>query len=103
MYMKENENILDAFFYLRQEDLLDELNEDKRCLKNALKKVCIKDLQKSINKLPNEYDNVKNEIYDYIDTIIANYEIKRAYYDKKYYKQGFNDAVMINCYCKEKK
>lgn len=100
--MKENEDILDTFFYLRQEDLLDELKEDRKCLKNALKQVCMKDLQESIERLPKEYEEVKNKIYDYIDTLAANYEVKRAYYDKKYYVQGFNDAIMINCCCKEK-
>lgn len=98
--MKENENILDTFFYLRQEDLLDELKEDGKCLKNAVKKVCIKDLKSCMDELPNQYDDVKSKVYDYIDTITANYEIKRAYYDKKYYKQGFNDAIMINNKCK---
>lgn len=98
--MKDNENILDTFFYLRQEDLLDELKEDRDCLKNALKQVHMKELQESIDMLPNEYEDVKNKIYNYIDTITANYEIKRAYYDKKYYKQGFNDAISINNKCK---
>lgn len=98
--MKENENILDTFFYLRQEDLLDELKEDGKCLKNCIKKVCIKDLKNCIDELPSQYDDVKNKVYDYIDTLTANYEIKRAYYDKKYYKQGFNDAIMINNKCK---
>lgn len=100
--MEENENILDTFFNLRQEDLLEESNQDSDCLKNALKQVSMKDLQESVDGLPNEYEDVKNKVYNYIDTITANYEIKRAYYDKKYYKQGFNDAIMINCCCKEK-
>ena len=95
-----NENILDTFFDLRRDDLLEELNEDRACLKNAIKQVHIQELQKSIDTLPKEYEEVKNNIYNYIDTITANYEIKRAYYDKKYYKQGFNDAILINNKCK---
>lgn len=100
--MKE-QNILDTFFNLRQDDLLEEMDMDRVCLKKRLKQINRQGLNDAINTLPDEYKTIKKDLYQKIDELVSDYEIKMAYYNKKYYKQGFNDAIMLNCKCKEKK
>ncbi len=100
--MKENENILNRFFNLRQEDLIDEMGKDRENLKHLLKQINISQIDDIIDGLPKEYNYIKNELYQKIENLIGDYEIKMAYYNKKYYKQGFYDAIMINNKCKKK-
>ena len=100
--MEINENILDTYFNLRQDDLAQAIDLENDSLKKALKQVSMKQIRQSIELLPKEYEEIKNQIYSYMNDITANYEIKKAYYEKEYYKQGFHDAIMINCCCKEK-
>lgn len=100
--MKE-QNILDTFFNLRQDDMLEEMDTDRTSLRNVLKQINQKELKDIIDTLPDEYETVKKNLCEKIDNLVGDYEIKMAYYNKKYYKQGFSDAVMLNCKCKEKK
>ncbi|MBO5478315.1 MAG: hypothetical protein J6A04_01110 [Clostridia bacterium] len=99
--MKEND-ILDAFFNLRQEDMLEDGKEDIKVLEKTLKDITTQQLQNTIQDLPEECKEIKEKLSEQLDDLVINYQIKMAYYDKKYYKQGFNDAIMINCCCKEK-
>ena len=100
--MKE-ENIIDTFFNIRQDEFLEEMGEDIDILKPILKQENKRELQQNINEIPNEYEELKTKLKNNIDDLISNYEIKMAYYHKKYYKQGFKDAVMLNFNLKEKK
>lgn len=97
--MKE-QNIIDTFFDLRQDDMLEEMDTDRASLRNVLKQINQKELKNIINTLPDEYETVKKDLYEKIDNLVGDYEIKMAYYNKKYYKQGFCDAIMINNKCK---
>lgn len=99
--MKE-ENIIDTFFNIRQDEFLEEMGEDIDILRPVLKQENKKELQENINEIPNEYEELKIKLKNGIDDLISNYEIKMAYYHKKYYKQGFKDAVMLNFNLKEK-
>lgn len=99
--MKE-ENIIDTFFNIRQDEFLEEMGEDIDILRPVLKQENKKELQENINEIPNEYEELKTKLKNGIDDLISNYEIKMAYYHKKYYKQGFKDAVMLNFNLKEK-
>lgn len=99
--MKKQDYIIDRFFNLRQGDLLEEMGEDRKALKDSLKQLNNNQLQESMKKLPKEYDEVKKQICEYIEDLANDYEIKMAYYDKKYYKQGFEDAVLLQCKLKE--
>lgn len=101
--MKENENILDTFFKIRQDDMLEEMDTDRVSLRNLLKQINQKELNNTINTLPDEYETIKKDLYQKIENLIGDYEIKMAYYNKKYYKQGFSDAIMLNNSCKEKR
>lgn len=98
----EDENIIDTFFKQRQEDLLEEMSFDRNALKTVLKQENRKRIQDNIDEIPEEYRQLKENLTKNIEDLISNYEIKMAYYDKKYYKQGFQDAIMIQCCCKEK-
>ena len=99
--MKENEDILDTFFYIRQEELLEDGKEDIRFLGTSLKDITTKHIQRTICELPEECNTIKEKLSEQLNDLIINYQIKMAYYDKKYYKQGFQDAIMLNCCCKE--
>lgn len=98
--MKE-ENIIDRFFNIRQDEFLEEMAEDISVLSPILKRENKKKLKENIDEIPNEYEELKTKLKDNIDDLISNYEIKMAYYHKKYYKQGFKDAIMLNCNLKE--
>lgn len=98
--MKE-ENIIDTFFNIRQDEFLEEMGEDIDILRPVLKHENKKELQENINEIPNEYEELKTKLKNGVDDLISNYEIKMAYYHKKYYKQGFKDAVMLNFDLKE--
>ena len=93
--MKKQDNIVERFFSLRQGDLLEEMGEDRKVLKSSLKQINNKQLKETMSKLPSEYEDVKKQIYEYIEDLTNDYEIKMAYYDKKYYKQGFEDAILL--------
>ena len=57
--MKENENILNRFFNLRQEDLIDEMGKDRENLKHLLKQINISQIDDIIDGLPKEYNYIK--------------------------------------------
>ena len=98
--MKE-EKIIDRFFNIRQDDFLEEMSTDMEILKPVLKQENKKKIQQNIDEIPNEYKELKTELKNNINDLISNYEIKMAYYHKKYYKQGFEDAIMLNSHLKE--
>lgn len=98
--MDKEYNILDKFFSLREEELAGEIETDTKYLKSMLKNVRQEDIVKKIKLLPDEYNNVKIDILNKIDDLIGNYNIKIAYYNKKYYKQGFIDAIDLCNTCK---
>lgn len=99
--MKE-ENIIDTFFNIRQDEFLEEMAEDISVLSPILKRENKRKLQENIDEIPNEYEELKTKLKNDVEDLISNYEIKMAYYHKKYYKQGFKDAVMLNFNLKEK-
>lgn len=101
MKERKNQNLVDCYFVLRQDDLMEEMENDRDCLRKVLKQTNSKELQDMINQLPKEYDFVKKELYKKFEDLVGDYEIKLAYYNKKYYKQGFYDAIKLNCVCKE--
>lgn len=100
--MKEKEDILDMFFNLRQEDLLEKRKEDIKVLEKSLKDITTGQLQNTIRNLPEECNEIKEKLSEQLNDLVINYQIKMAYYDKKYYKQGFNDAIMLNCSCRQR-
>lgn len=99
--MDKEYNILDKFFNLREEELSEDIEIDTKCLKEMLKNVKQEDIVNKIESLPKEYDDIKNEILQALDDLIGNYNIKIAYYNKKYYKQGFRDAIDLCNTCKK--
>lgn len=98
---KEEDNILNKFFRLREEELAENIEQDINCLKDKLKDVKQETIVELIEKLPEEYKELKQNILLNLDNLIANYNIKIAYYNKKYYKQGFEDSIEIGNLCKE--
>ena len=99
--MKEKQNLVDCYFVLRQDDLMEQMQQDRNCLRKVLKQTSSKELEDTINQLPEECNDIKNELYQKFEDLVGDYEIKLAYYNKKYYKQGFFDAIQLNCICKE--
>ncbi len=93
------ENILDKFFYIREEEISENIKEDTENLKSKLKKVKQEDINNIIEKLPEEYFEIKRELKDKVEDLIINYNIKIAYYNKKYYICAFNDAINLFKIC----
>ncbi|MCI8481704.1 MAG: hypothetical protein HFJ27_01070 [Clostridia bacterium] len=93
--MKNDEKILDKFFALRQDDLMNEMPEDRAYLKRVLKQTKDMGITDMICQLPEEYNSIKQEIEQKFEDVIGDYEVKLAYYNKKYYKQGFYDALVM--------
>lgn len=99
--MENEPNLLDEFFGIREETLVQNTNSDQEQFKIMLKNIQAKDLKTKIDELPSEYEVIKEILKDEVDELVTDYQIKLAYYNKKYYKQGFEDAVLLNCRCKE--
>lgn len=99
--MDKEYTILDEFFNYREEELAEDIEEDIKCLKDKLKDVRQENIVANIEKLPDEDKELKKELLLQLDDLIANYNIKIAYYNKKYYKQGFQDAIRIQNSCNQ--
>lgn len=97
--MEKEYNLLDRFFSYREEEFLEEIDDDIKSLKNRLKCIDKKEIKNIIEDIPKENVELKEKLENGIDDLIADYNILVAYYNKKFYKQGFNDAIMLNCKC----
>ena len=103
MKVENEQTILDEFFRMREEDLRKKSQEDTRCLQTILKDVKVKEMKEQIRQLPKEYETIKENLIQKLEDFTLNNQIKMAYYNKKYYKQGFEDAVQIERNCKDVK
>lgn len=65
-------------------------------LKDRLKNIDRKEIDELISTIPEEKADIKQELTNSIDNLIADYNIIVAYYNKKYYKQGYIDATNLN-------
>lgn len=101
--MEKEYNLLDRFFSYREEEFLEEIDDDIKSLKNRLKCVDKKEIKNIIKDIPKENIDLKEKLENGIDNLVADYNILVAYYNKKFYKQGFNDAIMLNCKCNQKR
>lgn len=101
--MEKEYNLLDRFFSYREEEFLEEIDDDIKSLKNRLKCVDKKEIKNIIKDIPKENIELKEKLENSIDNLIADYNVLVAYYNKKFYKQGFNDAIMLNCKCNQKR
>lgn len=99
--MEKEYTILDRFFYDREEELAEDIETDALCLKDKLKNVRQEDMVHVIETLPQEFQEIKIKMLLQLDDLIANYNVKIAYYNKKYYKQGFKDAVALENSCRD--
>lgn len=99
--MDKGYSLLDKLFNYREEELSENVDKDAKCFKQILKNVRQEDIVNLVNTLPEEYKETKKEILNKLDNLIANYNIKISYYNKKYYKQGFKDAIDLFNSCKE--
>lgn len=97
--MKKEYDIIDKLFRLREEEIIDSFQEDRNKLGNCLKEINKEAIKEIINKIPQDNKNLKIQLEEQIDNLIADYNIILAYYNKKYYKQGFNDAINLNIIC----
>lgn len=100
--MEKEYNLLDRFFSYREEEFLEEIDDDIKSLKNRLKCVDKKEIKNIIKDIPKENIELKEKLENGIDNLVADYNVLVAYYNKKFYKQGFNDAIMLNCKCNQK-
>lgn len=99
--MEKEYSLLDKFFSYREEEFLEEIDNDIKLLKDRLKGIDKEEIKHMIGNIPEENVEIKEKLENGIDNLIEDYNILVAYYNKKFYKQGFNDAIMLNCKCKE--
>lgn len=93
-------NIIDKLFKIREDDILTDVENDMALLKNRVKGIKKEEITKLIADIPQENTDLKEKLIDRIDNMVADYNIMLAYYNKKYYKQGFEDALEIEIKCK---
>lgn len=98
----EEYNILDKLYIYREEENLENIKSDMYILGNRLKDIERKEIDRLISNISRENANLKQQLRNSIDDIVANYNIMLAYYNKKYYKQGFEDAIYLESKCKTK-
>lgn len=99
--MKKEQDLLDIYFRERETDMTNQYTEDRKYFEPILKKIGTKQVRQTIEQLPEEYQDIKTKLKEELEDITINYDIKLAYYNKKYYKQGFEDAIYLNKECKE--
>lgn len=68
-------------------------------LQQKIKGINREEITKIINNIPQGNAELKEKLTYTIDNLIADYNIMLAYYNKKYYKQGFEDAKNIMKIC----
>ena len=93
----EEYKLIDKLFEIREEDGIKDIQNDMSYLKNRVKGIKREQIESLISGVPQEN---KEKILSNIDNLVADYNIMLAYYNKKYYKQGFEDALEIGRRCK---
>lgn len=93
-------NIIDKLFKIREDDILTDVENDMALLKNRVKGIKKEEITKLIADIPQENTDLKEKLIDRIDDLVVDYNIMLAYYNKKYYMQGFEDALEIEIKCK---
>ncbi|MCI8353213.1 MAG: hypothetical protein HFJ58_06540 [Clostridia bacterium] len=93
----EEYKLIDKLFKYREEDGIKDIQEDMSLLKNRVKGIKREEIESLISDVP---QGNKEKILSNIDNLIADYNIMLAYYNKKYYKQGFEDALEIGRKCR---
>lgn len=93
----EEYKLIDKLFELREEEGIKDIQIDMSYLKNRVKGIKREEIESLISNVPQEN---KEKLFSNIDNLIADYNIMLAYYNKKYYKQGFEDALEIERKCK---
>ena len=96
--MKEDCDILDKIYTVRQYDFEEKSNIDKEELSKKLNEITIEKI-KSIIQENIEEQAQKQELIEKLDKLIENYEIKMAYYMEQRYKQGFKDVINLLKQC----
>ena len=95
--MEEHLNRLNTFFEARDEEIATITSKDKEELKetNSRLKQKESELKEIINKNENQAKIILDLFYEYLE--LANE--KNSYYEQKYYKVGFKDAIglLISC------
>ncbi len=96
----EEYKLIDTLFKFREEDGIADLHKDMSYLKHMVKGIKKEDIEDLISNISQENKVIKEKLLDTIDNLIADYNIRLAYYNKKYYKQGFQDAMEMKRKCK---
>lgn len=99
---KEEINMIDRIYCMRQEEIEMESKQDRKVLNSKLNKVQLEEIEKEIeDKLIEKDKNSKRKIINQIELLIENYEIEISYYSEKNYKQGFKDGLGLYNQCLE--
>ncbi len=92
-------DIIDRLFMEREEETISNIEDDVLVLKNKVKGAKKGEINAIIADFPKENSELKEKLLNYIDNLVVDYNIMLAYYNKKYYKQGFEDALEIKRKC----
>ena len=92
-------NLIDKFFDFREEENLENIQIDLNTLKNRVRDIKRKKINRLVATIPEESSDLKEQLINSIDNLVADYNVLLAYYNKKYYKQGFEDANYLSRKC----
>ena len=94
--MKENTNeILEKIFEAREEELAKITEQDKIVMKEMKRLEKHDLLNKQINQIPKEFLELKKSILKLLDNYITSIDNEGVYFNKKYYIEGFKDAMKL--------
>jgi len=96
--MEEELKIMDKFFRFREEKFMEEITLDMESiekLENNKINVNKRKINELVNQIPEENKLLKEEILNRVDDLIADYNVAIACNNKKFYKQGFQDAMIL--------
>lgn len=95
--LTEENDILNTLFQVRDEELAIITKQDKENLQKVNQRIKQGELElkKKINCLPKvmkkDKSNIINSFYNYLEVLNE----RSAYYEQKYYKEGFKDAFKL--------
>lgn len=96
--LSENINMLDTIYDKRQIELEKEANMDRQMLATKLHPSNIEQVKEAINQYIQDQEE-RESILNILDEVIENYQIRAGFYNEKYYKQGFKDAIKLCLEC----
>lgn len=94
--MEKLESMLDGIFEMRVNEVAGVTAEERMAIQNMKAERELKDF------LPNATKEEKQKIEEYVENVKENIAVEMGFFNEKYYKNGFADAIKLVMECMKK-